>query len=98
MLIKGDIMAEFCLDCWNKMNESEDSEEKYILSKDLDLCEGCGQWKPVIIMERRAYYMYQFRYLLFPFKMVYYVIYFLWRLFLLPYLLFVYHKSKNTQE
>ena len=51
-------MAEFCLDCWNKINKTEENEKKYVLSKDLDLCEGCGEWKRVIIMERKAYYMY----------------------------------------
>ena len=50
-------MAEFCLDCWNKLNGSNDSERKYILSKELDLCEGCGEFKPIIIMERKLYYM-----------------------------------------
>ncbi len=46
-------MAEYCLDCWNKINESEDSEKDFILSEDLDLCEGCGEWKPVIIRARK---------------------------------------------
>lgn len=50
-------MAEFCLDCWNKLNGSNDSERKYILSKELDLCEGCAEFKPIIIMERKLYYM-----------------------------------------
>ena len=63
-------MAEFCIDCWNKLNEREESEEKYILSKDLDFCEGCGEWKHVIIMERREYYMYKFRYFIFPIKIL----------------------------
>lgn len=49
-------MAEFCLDCWNKINEANDSKRKYIISKDLDLCEECGEWKNVIIAERRGYY------------------------------------------
>ena len=51
-------MAEFCLDCWNKLNNIEENENKYVISKDLELCEGCGEWKRVIIMERKAYYMY----------------------------------------
>ena len=37
-------MAEYCLDCWNKLNGSDDNEKRY----DYDLCEGCGEWKPVI--------------------------------------------------
>ena len=45
-------MAEFCLDCWNKMNEMKDSPRRYILSRELDLCEGCGEYKRVIVVER----------------------------------------------
>ena len=45
-------MAEFCLNCWNRINETDDNEKEYIISKDLALCEGCGELKPVIIMKR----------------------------------------------
>lgn len=48
-------MAEFCLECWNRINETNDGEERYVISKELDLCEGCGEWKRVIICERRYY-------------------------------------------
>ena len=41
-------MAEFCLDCWNELNHTRLIEEDVVLSDDLDLCEGCAQWKPVI--------------------------------------------------
>ena len=50
-------MAEFCLECWNKINETNDSESKYVISKDLDLCEECGEWKNVIVAERKNYYL-----------------------------------------
>lgn len=45
-------MAEFCLKCWNEMNETKDDESKFVLSKELDFCEGCGEWKHVIVRER----------------------------------------------
>lgn len=45
-------MAEFCLDCWNKINESHDSKWRYVFSWDKDLCEECGQYKRVIVVER----------------------------------------------
>lgn len=64
-------MSEICLDCWNNMNESKDNEKKYILSRDLDLCEGCGEWIPVIIMERKVYYIHKFRYYILPFRIIY---------------------------
>lgn len=46
-------MAEFCLDCWNKLNKTQCTEKEYVLSKGPDLCEECGQWKPVIVRKRR---------------------------------------------
>lgn len=46
-------MAEYCLDCWNRMNGTNDPAKKYILSKEKELCEGCEQQKHVIIMPRR---------------------------------------------
>lgn len=88
-------MAEFCLECWNKMNETDDNEKKYIMSEDIDLCEECGEWKRVIIMERKAYYMYKFRYFILPFRIICGILYFLWRLLILPYLIIKYCKSKN---
>ena len=88
-------MAEFCLECWNKINGTKDDERKYVLSKDLDLCEECGELKPVIIMERKAYYMHKYRYFIFPFKIVYYILYVLLRLLMLPYLIYKYNKSKK---
>lgn len=45
-------MAEFCVDCWNELNDSNNSEKDFILSEHLDLCEGCGELKNVIIIER----------------------------------------------
>ena len=43
-------MAEFCLDCWNKLNGTDDTEERYVF--EWELCEECGEYKPVIIGER----------------------------------------------
>lgn len=45
-------MAEFCVECWNELNGTKYSESDFILSEDLDLCEGCGELKKVIISER----------------------------------------------
>lgn len=45
-------MAEFCLECWNELNGTNYGEEKYILSKELDLCESCEEYKQVVIGER----------------------------------------------
>ena len=48
-------MAEFCLECWNKIMETDDPPKKYLISRELDLCEECGQWKPVIIRIKWRY-------------------------------------------
>lgn len=48
-------MAEFCLACWNKLNERNDPAERYIMSKELDLCEGCGKWEKIIVRERKLF-------------------------------------------
>jgi len=42
-------MAEFCLDCWNKLNHTHLTEEDVILDDELDICEGCAQMKPTIV-------------------------------------------------
>ena len=48
-------MAEFCLDCWNKVMDTNDPPKKFIISRDLDLCEECGQWKRVIVRYKLRY-------------------------------------------
>lgn len=48
-------MAEFCIDCWNKINETNEPESNYIISDELELCEGCGKYKKVIVAERKNY-------------------------------------------
>ena len=48
-------MAEFCLECYNKIMGTNDPTNKYVISKDLDLCEGCGEYKHVIIRIKRRH-------------------------------------------
>ena len=52
-------MAEFCLDCWNKINDTNDTPKKYVLSRRSDLCEECGEMKRIIISVRRRYLIKQ---------------------------------------
>ena len=40
-------MAEFCLDCYNRLHEKNYREDQVEL--EMDLCEGCGEWKPVVV-------------------------------------------------
>lgn len=48
-------MAEFCLGCWNKIMKTADPPDMYLISKELDLCEECGELKPVIIRKKKRY-------------------------------------------
>lgn len=48
-------MSEICLDCWNKLNETNDPAKKYILSWKKEICGDCGQMKRVIIRMRLQY-------------------------------------------
>ena len=92
-------MAEFCLDCFNKINETNYEEKNIILSDYLDLCEECGEWKRVVICSRRTYYLYKFRFILFPFKLICLLLYILWRLLILPYIIFqIIKNKKNASE
>ena len=86
-------MAEFCLDCWNKINNTNDSKNKYIMSRDLEFCEGCGEWKKVIVMERNIYdSIYTF-----PFILIYKTLYCLYKIiiFLYKYLKIKFKKTKS---
>ena len=90
-------MAEFCLDCWNEINETNYPAKNYIISDYLDLCEGCAEWKPIVIMERKYYYLYRFHYVFFPFKIIWRTLYILWRILLLPYLFYKYRDYLKEQ-
>ena len=50
-------MAEFCVSCWNELNETDYPEEAYILSWDYELCEGCREYKRVIIARSKCYFL-----------------------------------------
>ena len=45
-------MAEFCLECWNKINETKESKWRYSFTWGKELCEECGKYKRVIVTER----------------------------------------------
>jgi len=42
-------MAEFCLACLSKLDGRKYGRRDATLSKELDLCEGCGEWKRVVV-------------------------------------------------
>ena len=44
-------VAEFCKECFLQMNEGEEwlEDKQIVVSQELDLCEGCGEWKEVVV-------------------------------------------------
>ena len=41
-------MAEFCVQCWNRINGTDDPPSKFIISKDLQLCEDVENLKTLL--------------------------------------------------
>ena len=52
-------MSEICLECWNKIHRTNDAKKQFVFTKELDLCEECGERKPVIIVMRKGYLLQQ---------------------------------------
>ena len=46
-------MAEFCLACYQRILKGREAERQLVLSKDLELCEGCGAYEPVVLRVHR---------------------------------------------
>lgn len=42
-------MAEFCKDCFKELLCNDYEDYQLILSEDLDLCEGCADFKQVVV-------------------------------------------------
>lgn len=43
-------MAEFCLECLRELDGINYRKGEFVLSRELELCEGCGQWKRVVVV------------------------------------------------
>lgn len=41
-------MAEFCFACFKEIDGDQTLTEEDVIM-DMDLCEGCGEWKPCVI-------------------------------------------------
>lgn len=46
-------MAEFCYECYKKILKGKKEKYELIISMCLDFCEGCGEFKPVVVREKR---------------------------------------------
>ena len=78
-------VAELCLECLNKLTGRNEKKSTYILSKDLDLCDNCGEWKRVVVMTKRAYYKRKYKWIFSFLKGVKYSILVFIRLVIFPF-------------
>ena len=47
-------MAEFCRECFiETFRPSQEEINRIVMTKECDLCEGCGRWKPVVSYIRK---------------------------------------------
>ncbi len=49
-------MAEFCVKCFNELNETNYPEKAYEISREEWLCEGCREYKRVVIGFKTPWY------------------------------------------
>ena len=45
-------MAEFCKECFKEhivIPSDNITDDRLVMSEQLDFCEGCAEWKPVVI-------------------------------------------------
>ena len=45
-------MAEYCKDCFKKLNPQVDVH-RMVMSREMELCEGCGQLRPCVVRLRK---------------------------------------------
>ncbi len=65
-------MAEFCYKCLNKHFGLKLNKNKFVYSKEPEICEGCGEYKNVVICEKSIrYYCYKFRVIIIIFCIVF---------------------------
>ncbi len=83
-------MAEFCFECWNKINGTNDPKSKYIISKDVYFCEHCCQWKRVIVEPKKYYYKNKIRKIMMPFIII-------WRILMIPVTLYKFKKIRQKE-
>lgn len=87
-------MADFCVECWNRINETNYPTTKYFVTRGNYLCEGCGEYKPVIIEEKKQYFIDWLYFFFFPLDYIVKALYVLWRMLILPYIIYKKHKKK----
>ena len=46
-------MAEFCKECFLEI-EGYHNDKKIVMSEDEDFCEGCNEWKTVVVRIKKG--------------------------------------------
>ena len=89
-------MSEICPSCWKKRTGEKCVRLQYKLSKDLDICEDCGEDKRVIVVSRWAFY--RFKWYVLPLTTVVYTLYFIYMLLRIPYTIYEQRKASALEE
>ncbi len=64
-------MSEICFDCLNEIFGGKENPKKYVMSDYSELCEHCGKYKKVVVVKRNIhYYIYRFRFIIYPLMVV----------------------------
>ena len=64
-------MAEFCVDCWNKIFDTQYAEKWLVMSKEKTICEDCQQMKFYVVTTKADRWKRRLYWLIFPFDFVY---------------------------
>ena len=66
------MMAEFCVKCWNEMNNTNYSPNSFILCN--DFCENCGKYTKTIVVKKSYFYKRILRIFLIPIAIVLFIL------------------------
>ena len=53
-------MSEFCFDCYKEYFDENAKIERLKIDKEPDLCEGCGEFKPIVMGEKPESFLSSF--------------------------------------
>ena len=91
------MMAYFCIDCWNEIHHEKVNQKEYDISKELLLCEGCEEYKQVVLGPKVSLAERIFVFLV-PSWHVRRFLDFIGRLIIFPYFIFMYYKRKKKYQ
>ncbi len=57
-------MAEFCIDCLNKISNTHYKEKDFIMSENLEFCDECCDFKHIVITRKKSFKKHGFSFLI----------------------------------